>query len=265
MSSTLPKDGEKVTPPAWDPYPSPPSSGRGAVLLPSGDKRSLTRLTADQCEEDEQGHQAKRARPQQARSALLTPPSTRGRRMADRLTMLDRESGSYLPSSSRRPCGGREARFETWTDEDSQLDTPSAQKQRRLQHKLRTEPYPIRDTAHNPFIEGGPADMGITGPQPYRAPARSAAMHRHESGNMLYVLYVTPLTQSRTACDAPGLRYIVFNRSGAIALPLEAAPAFPTACEQNGLRYASAQRFVRRRRSASLDKPAPAWFIFPGA
>lgn len=46
---------------------------------------------------------------------------------------------------------------------------------------------PIRDSPHNPFIEGGAADAGFHGPDPVRAVRRAAAAPRREKGKIAYV------------------------------------------------------------------------------
>lgn len=77
---------------------------------------------------------------------MLTPPRTRDTRMDD-------------PLASRRAC--RHARH--CSDSFNPTLSPLAHRHR---HSGTTcaDAYPVRDTPNNPFIEGGPADAGYTGP-----------------------------------------------------------------------------------------------------
>lgn len=195
MSDTLPREGGSEAPPVWDPYPSPPSSGRGRVSLPSGDKRNLTRYTAEHYEDDEASeHHTKRARPHAAaRSAVLTPPSTRGRRMGDRLGLHGPGGAAgrgYPPSTSRHARSGSDSVFGTWLESESDPDTPGPYRRAQRFHAPHFDSYPVRDAAHNPFLEGGPADVGFTGPHAHRARVRAALAPPKESGKALFVLYV---------------------------------------------------------------------------
>ena len=196
MSDTLPREGGSEAPPlVWDPYPSPPSSGRGRVSLPSGDKRNLTRYTAEHYEDDEASeHHTKRARPHAAaRSAVLSPPSTRGRRMGDRLGLHGPGGAAgrgYPPSTSRHARSGSDSVFGTWLESESDPDTPGPYRRAQRFHAPHFDSYPVRDAAHNPFLEGGPADVGFTGPHAHRARVRAALAPPKESGKALFVLYV---------------------------------------------------------------------------
>ena len=77
---------------------------------------------------------------------MLTPPRTRDTRMDD-------------PLASRRAC--RHARH--GSDSSNPLHSPLAHRYRHSGTTC-TDAYPVRDTPNNPFIEGGPADAGYTGP-----------------------------------------------------------------------------------------------------
>lgn len=47
--------------------------------------------------------------------------------------------------------------------------------------------FPIRDSPRNPFLQGGPADAGLSGPRMWQAKQRMAKIPKRERGKMTYV------------------------------------------------------------------------------
>lgn len=47
--------------------------------------------------------------------------------------------------------------------------------------------FPIRDSPGNPFLQGGPADAGLSGPRMWQARQRMAKIPKRERGKMTYV------------------------------------------------------------------------------
>ncbi|WFD03579.1 hypothetical protein MOBT1_002272 [Malassezia obtusa] len=196
MSDMLARDADGEVPHAFASYPSPPSSGRGAVSLPSGDKR--TRYTAEQSDANDDDHHTKRARSQSMRTAILTPPSTRGRRMGDRLGLGDGALAACPPSTSRHQRSDSDTVCCSWLPENARLGM-DARPYARLYTAPQFDTYPVHDAAHNPFLEGGPADVGFTGPHAYRARLRATSLPRKELGKSLFVLYFAGGTPRRNA------------------------------------------------------------------
>ncbi|WFD33143.1 hypothetical protein MSPP1_004201 [Malassezia sp. CBS 17886] len=202
VSDTEPSTSERAAP--WDSYPSPPSSGRGLGTL--GGKRDMMHAY-DHGGPDTQN--AKRIRGQGSDPrppAMLTPPSTRGRRIAHKLRGGAPASAEWPPSTS---C----ARYSEAGDTELE-PSPSVRKHRRMDPSAL---YPIRDTLHNPFIEGGPADLGVTGP--YGIRARAASNPPRDKGKTVFVF-----RGQRVVCTDPDM-----SRSMAHAWPSERplSPAKP--------------------------------------
>ena len=262
MSDMLARDADGEVPHAFASYPSPPSSGRGAVSLPSGDKR--TRYTAEQSDANDDDHHTKRARSQSMRTAILTPPSTRGRRMGDRLGLGDGALAACPPSTSRHQRSDSDTVCCSWLPENARLGM-DARPYARLYTAPQFDTYPVHDAAHNPFLEGGPADVGFTGPHAYRARLRATSLPRKELGKSLFVLYVRRLTQPRTTCDAHGPRTDVFCRGRPLALAYQAPPSLSCARCTVCWWYATAERRVGRRRLVGPAVGASARAVCRGA
>ncbi|PKI82961.1 hypothetical protein MVES_003144 [Malassezia vespertilionis] len=161
---------------SWRNCPTPPSSGGGDVTIPSSKKRDLAHTTAEH--EDSTQHTKRRCRTSKPYTGILTPPSTRGRRMVDRL-------GSQINKNAHAPSQ-RDTLPSRWGEEAPDTPTVSRNENKRT-HALSADVYPIRDTPHNPFIEGGPADIGMTGPNGAQASRRAAAMPYHSAAKAVYV------------------------------------------------------------------------------
>ncbi|WFD20604.1 hypothetical protein MCAP1_002851 [Malassezia caprae] len=156
----------------WERLPTPPSSGRAdAVTIDTADQHRTTLLPADS-HADEVLHQDKRVCRRDPH--VLTPPSTRGRRMHDKLG-LRRPPAETRSSRHQRHCS--DSIDSLWMMSGMELgstsswdkDTPPSG------HVWPMHAMPVRDTPHNPFVEGGPADVGFTGPNASNALMRAMA------------------------------------------------------------------------------------------
>ncbi|WFD34699.1 hypothetical protein MCUN1_001543 [Malassezia cuniculi] len=58
-------------------------------------------------------------------------------------------------------------------------NTPLSSRHRRHESTAISHTYPVRDTQNNPFIEGGPADAGYTGPNWQPSPQTSVKQNGH--------------------------------------------------------------------------------------
>lgn len=195
MPETLPR-GELESAPAraWEKLPTPPSSGgagRATVCAP-GAAEPVT-LEAERQDGADESHRSKRTCRRAAH--ILTPPSTRGRRMRDKLA---------LDAEMRARDAPRHARHSSDSFADDWLwgaSSPPASSPQNAHVDEPAMPYhfpafarPVRDTPHNPFVEGGAADVGVTGPLGRRARARRPAK---VPGQTAFVLYVQPTHASR--------------------------------------------------------------------
>ncbi|SHO79507.1 Hypothetical protein MSYG_3856 [Malassezia sympodialis ATCC 42132] len=158
----------------WERLPTPPSSGHNdAVTIDTANQQRTTMVPVDSDGDKEALHQHKRVCRRDPH--VLTPPSTRGRRMHDKLG-LHRPSAETRSSHHRRHdsdsidslwmMGGMELGS---TSSSWDQDVPSTE------HAWPMHAMPIRDTPHNPFVEGGPADVGFTGPNASNALMRAMA------------------------------------------------------------------------------------------
>lgn len=174
----------------------PDQHGAGRVRL---SRKSLD--SAQQCVDESplDMHSAKK-RACRRESTMLTPPSTRGRRMADKLGL---HAATKRHQHERRI---RHARYRSdvsddtafWLD-DMTLQSPSTSKRGAAASAIQREwspptlyrpPYaskPVRDTLHNPFVEGGPADVGFTGPNASHALKRAMDKPVREPDTTVFV------------------------------------------------------------------------------
>ncbi|WFD43563.1 hypothetical protein MPSI1_002226 [Malassezia psittaci] len=174
---------------AWEPYLSPPPSGGSEPHLSHGDKRDWAHLS-DECDDEQDNHEhaTKRTRSYNKRNnAVMTPPSTRGRRMGDRLGLdrLSRVLDRAGPSRHTR-CGS-DSLFSEWLPNESKTGLQDSDLYAKHAFLPSLESYPVHDTKHNPFLEGGPADVGFTGPNAQRAHMRASSAPRRQQGSTLYV------------------------------------------------------------------------------
>ena len=195
--------------------PTPPSSGGSESVLLQ-DKQGAVRLRAEEKELKEtlqplMDHSQEGAHrtdfPHQKNehqqvfcrrdSRVLTPPSTRGRRMCD---VLCRSGAAdkyhrqrirhirHLNDLSEPPA---------WMLDDLDLFSPSSPRDT-LRNRgnvptcapLPSASRPIRDASHNPFIEGGPADVGLSGPHGRSTLKHASARPPKDPDSTIYVLYV---------------------------------------------------------------------------
>lgn len=127
-------------------------------------------------------------------SRVLTPPSTRGRRMCDVLCrggVADKYHRQrirhirHLKDMSEPPA---------WMLDDLELYSPSSSRDTlRNQGNVPTcaplpsASRPIRDASHNPFIEGGPADVGLSGPHGRSRLKHASARPPKDPDSTIYV------------------------------------------------------------------------------
>ena len=197
MPSALASQG--VVDRSWEKLPTPPSSG-GADDVTVPQKHTSRRVHL--CSEaatladslDEYTHSAKKRaclRPPD----VLTPPSTRGRRMTDKL-------GLHAAAERHQERRTRHIRQCSDVSEDPSslfdgMDLFSPSRLGRRAEKARDttpppflsayESRPVRDTPHNPFVEGGPADVGFTGVNASNALLRAMARPARQPDTTVFV------------------------------------------------------------------------------
>lgn len=134
--------------PVWNCASPPPLGGYGT-------KREL------------QNKNAPNATP--TRLPVLTPPRTRDTRLDNSLS-------------------GRRKTRHLWHSSDSfhPVRSPLLTRHRRHASTAIANSYPVRDTPNNPFIEGGPADSGVTGPSFRPSPRKESK----QTGHTTYLLCV---------------------------------------------------------------------------
>lgn len=157
----------------WERPPTPPSSGHvDAVTIDTADQHRTTMVPADSRAEDAL-HQDKRVCRRDPH--VLTPPSTRGRRMHDKLG-LRRPPAEARSSGHQRHCS--DSIDSLWMMSGMELGSMSSSWDKDTPppgHVWPMHAMPVRDTPHNPFVEGGPADVGFTGPNASNALMRAMA------------------------------------------------------------------------------------------
>ena len=163
---------------SWGRLPTPPSSGHTVVSVPTDVKPGRARIPLG-------GDAPDVKRMCRRGDAMLTPPSTRGRRMEDRLGI-----GASSASQHKRHCSDS---FDSASlVEDMSLRSPSASRSR-LRALSQAAPVfsrPVRDVLNNPFVEGGPADVGYTGPYASTTSRHTLERSPKMEGSTSYVLYV---------------------------------------------------------------------------
>ncbi|WFD08200.1 hypothetical protein MVES1_003571 [Malassezia vespertilionis] len=112
--------------------------------------------------------------------------------------MVDR-LGSQINKNAHAPSQ-RDTLPSRWGEEAPDTPTVSRNENKRT-HALSADVYPIRDTPHNPFIEGGPADIGMTGPNGAQASRRAAAMPYHSAAKAVPSLELVTLGKGK-ACES---------------------------------------------------------------
>lgn len=184
---------------SWDKLPTPPSSGGADDVTvqkkPTSRRVHLCSEAATQSDTlDEYTHSAKKRacrRPQN----VLTPPSTRGRRMTDKLGLhAAAERHQQRRTRHLRQCSDVSEDPSSLLD-DMDLFSPSRSWKRAEKARDTTPPpflsayesRPVRDTPHNPFVEGGPADVGFTGVNASNALLRAMARPARQPDTTVFV------------------------------------------------------------------------------
>ena len=149
-------------------YPSPPSSGRREEEVMPRVQGTLAATTSIDLRE----------------AGSLSPPET-----------IEGDGGEHGGGASTLDMA-RSRSCSSWSD-TLVVSSPSTSvgALAELGREAPCSPYlrlnhlegPIRDTPRNPFLEGGPADVGHTGPSG-RTKKRSTPMPPRERGRMTYVL-----------------------------------------------------------------------------
>ncbi|WFC99476.1 hypothetical protein MYAM1_002221 [Malassezia yamatoensis] len=174
---------------AWEPYLSPPASGGSEPRFSQGDKRNWAHLS-DECDEEQDNHEhtMKRTRPYSKRNnAVMTPPSTRGRRMGDRLGLGRLSRVLDRAGPGRHTRSGSDSLFSEWLPNETGAGSQDFDLYAEHAFFPSHETYPVHDAKHNPFLEGGPADVGFTGPNAQRAYMRASSTPQRQQGSTLYV------------------------------------------------------------------------------
>lgn len=177
---------------AWGKYPSPPSSGRKVVSVRSQDKRPAAVFHAEApptSKQDTKRPRRYRTTTGERQFGMLTTPNSRDTRLEDRCGLPGPSSSSSSVHASRH--------MRHHSDSFNALLSPSVARHRRHAASISGGGVPVRDTPHNPFLEGGPADVGFTGPYRERALHRAASVPPKDPGAVTYVLYVS------TRADTP--------------------------------------------------------------
>lgn len=167
----------------WERLPTPPSSGRADTVKMDAQSQARTTMVSVDGESAEAAwHQHKRMCRRDPH--VLTPPSTRGRRMHDRLG-LPAEARS---SRHQRHCS--DSLDSLWMMGGIELGSMSPSQDEEAPWPGHTWPMfsmPVRDTPHNPFVEGGPADVGFTGPNAANALMRAMARPARSPNKTMFV------------------------------------------------------------------------------
>ena len=197
MPSALASQG--VVGRSWDKLPTPPSSG-GAddVTVPQKHTTRRVHLCSEATSRtdslDEPTHSAKK-RACRRPSHVLTPPSTRGRRMTEKLGLhAAAERHQERRTRHIRQCSDVSEDPSSLFD-DMDLFSPLCSGRRAAKVRDTTPPpflsayesRPVRDTPHNPFVEGGPADVGFTGVNASNALLRAMARPARQPDTTVFV------------------------------------------------------------------------------
>lgn len=167
----------------WGNPLSPPLSTHKRAVARPQDKRTADALHADwRGAHDAEALGGKRTcrrnGPQDRPPSMLTPPDSRD-------TRLEQRYGLGTSGAGR----ARTRHVRHHSDMCDLMNSPTAARHRR-NASVTSGMVPIRDTPHNPFIEGGPADAGFTGPHRESARTRTVSAPHKQNGQTAYVLYV---------------------------------------------------------------------------
>lgn len=184
---------------SWDKLPTPPSSG-GADDITVRQKHTSRRVhlcseaatqndTLDECSQSAKKRACRR--PQD----VLTPPSTRGRRMTDKLGLhAAAERHQQRRTRHVRQCSDVSEDPSSLLDDMDLFSTSGSWKHAEKARDTTPPPFlsahesrPVRDTPHNPFVEGGPADVGFTGMNASNALLRAMARPARQPDTTVFV------------------------------------------------------------------------------
>ncbi|WFD28423.1 hypothetical protein MNAN1_003434 [Malassezia nana] len=240
----------------WERLPTPPSTGHAdAITITSSNQQRTTLVPVSDEHAEQELHQHKRVCRRD--SHVLTPPSTRGRRMHDKLGLNG--PSAEAPRRHQRHCS--DSVDSLWMMDGMELGCIASSQDREQSpagNKWLMHSLPVRDTPHNPFVEGGPADVGFTGPNASNALMRAMARPVKSPSKTMFVfrgqrvVYATrergqAARQQASMCLSPPRPHLLFPpRRG------ESALSAPPAMTRHALSDDETESPSKKRAGANL-------------